>query len=377
MNTIYRYLGYIELHMSHLPAHVQTKLDLIKCSDYPGYTPDLLNLSSNIACSSSTSAVTTSATATVDAAESESAPGVSNSEIYHTTTPTETTSLSNQETRLLRSLYPHSIVLNPASNVSRRLKSHWRHEDYDHSFHEVLDGYKAEEACRRIQLWVKSVFVARNALKILKSYIEEMGLKPPSGEVTIVNSFDADGWVVKRKAYLRQALNDGSPKSYFKLFYILSASQIRTRYREQAQLQASRASFMRSIVEDALEQAMIYCIRNDNYQIAYAYRRSAVTDADQLSALSGMIMGNSRTSTDLSKDNKKSLSSRIFNPFGGKESPGSSTTHASASAAMLANEQSSGKYNNVAGNRGSTKMDSNRSLSPKPSSLMGRLMGGK
>lgn len=385
---LYRYLGYIELHMSHLPGHVQTKLDLIKCSDYPGYTPDLLTLSSSIACSSSAAASTTSTSgnAVCDLVGDDSHPdladggsaSVETSLLDQESHSSESQSLTNQESRLLRSIYPHSIVLNPTSNVTKKLKSHWRREDYDFSFHGVLDNFKAEEACRRIQIWVKSIFVARKALKILSSYIEEMGLKPPPNEaLTMVDRFDEDGWVIKRKAALHKALNDGSPKSYFKLFYILSASQIRTRFREQEQMEASRTAFVRSIVDDALEQAMIYCIRNDNYQIAYAYRRSGVVDGEQV-GVANMFSG-SRTSADFSKaHDKRSLSSRIFGFSGKDHSPGSSTATASVSAATLVSEQTgSARYNNVAGNRSSAKLDGGRSLSPKPSSLMGRLMGTK
>ena len=380
-----RYLGYIELHMSHLPVHVQTKLDLIKCSDYPGYTPDLLTLSSSIACSSSATNTSASAASELvgDDTHAEHVHGDSTSAdtslVDHSAQSNDLQSLTNQQTRLLRSIYPHSIVLNPSSNVTKKLKSHWRREDFDASFHDILDDFRSVEACRRIQVWVKSVFVARNALKILSSYIEEMGLKPPPSELlTNVDRFDEDGWVIKRKAALHKALNDGSPKSYFKLFYILSASQIRTRFREQEQLQASRAAFMRSIVDDAVEQAMIYCIRNDNYQIAYAYRRSGVVDGEQIGIMN--MLNNARTSSDLSKahHDKRSLSSRIFGFSGKDHSPGSSTNTASTSAATLVAEQhGSARYNNVAGNRGSAKLDGARSLSPKPSSLMGRLMGSK
>jgi len=371
--------------MSHLPAHVQTKLDLIKCSDYPGYTPDLLTLSSSIACSSSATHSSSDACDAVgDDSHAENSHGGSTSAdtslvMDHTAQSGDPQSLTNQQTRLLRSIYPHSIVLNPSSNVTKKLKSHWRREDFDASFHDILDDFRSVEACKRIQVWVKSVFVARNALKILSSYIEEMGLKPPPSELlTTVDRFDEDGWVIKRKAALHKALHDGSPKSYFKLFYILSASQIRTRFREQEQLQASRAAFMRSIVDDAVEQAMIYCIRNDNYQIAYAYRRSGVVDGEQLGIMN-MLNTNSRTSADLSKaHDKRSLSSRIFGFSGKDHSPGSSTNTVSTSAATLVAEQhGSARYNNVAGNRGSAKLDGARSLSPKPSSLMGRLMGSK
>lgn len=328
---------------------MQTKLDLIKCSDYPAYASELLCLTGGgggpCTASSSISAATGSG---ADALQL----------------------LSMQETRLMRSIYPHSVVLNPTSNVRPPLNTYWRREDYDASFHDTLDSYKAVEACKRIQVWIKAVLVARRALKILEGYIEEKGLAPPPN-VVLTDKVEEDGWVKKRKAHLRRSLVDCGPKRYFRTFYILSSSQIRTVLREKEHLQHTRVSFMRSIIDDALEQAMIYCIRNDNYRVAYAYRRSAVADFNEY-----------RASADLSKvldHNKKSLSSRIFGGFNTSSSakdssPVNSTNTASMSAAALAATvmpEPGGSPNN----RGSARLDAHRSNSPKPT-LIGRWLGG-
>lgn len=350
-----RYWGYIELHQRHLPVHVQTKLDLIKCSDYPAYSSDLLYLTSGAAAAAAPSA------STADHGGHTHGQG-------HTCTPVVPL-MSLQETRLMRAIYPHSVVLNPTSNVPQPLSTLWRREDYDSTFHDAVDSYKAVEACKRIQVWIKAVLVARRALKILEGYIEEKGLSPPP-HAAITDKVEQDGWVSKRKAHLRRSLVDNGPKRYFRTFYVLSSSQIRTSLREKEQLQQTRTAFARSIIDDALEQAMIYCIRNDNYRVAYAYRRSAVADYNEY-----------RASADLSKssDSKKSLTSRIFGGFTGASSakdssPASSTTTASMSAAALAAAAASDQGSGSPNNRSSGRFDGSRSHSPKPT-LMGRLLG--
>jgi hypothetical protein len=274
----------------------------------------------------------------------------------------------------MRSIYHHSSVLNPTSNVTRKLSSLWRKDDYDPSFYDTLDVYRAEEAGTRLSVWARSVLVARRALKILEAYIDEQGLTPPSSAVSEA-SVDADGWAVKRRAHLRKSLYSAKPRSYFRVFYILAASQARSAQRDREQLQQARATFVRGIIDEALEQAMIYCIRNDNYLIAYAYRRSAVADSSDASPLAFL-----RGSTDMTRapGDKKSLTSRILAGITGTSgkgdgSPGHSTSSASASAAALA-----GEVGGLSPQRHSGKFEpQGRSVSPTPKpSLMGRLLGG-
>jgi hypothetical protein len=340
--------------MDHLPRYVQNKLELIRASSYPTHSaacPDAPSLSSCLATSGSVTA------------EQAGAPA--------------STGLSSAEIRLQRAIYHHSAVLNPASNRGRRLQSCWRREEYDASFFDTLDVYRAAEATVRLQTWSRAVLVARKALKILESYIEEKGLQPPP-TTDQAGAVDVDGWVVKRKAHLRKSLYSARPKSYFRVFYILAASQVRTARRDREQQQEVCADFMRHIIDDALEQAMVYCIRNDNYQLAYANRRSAIVDITELGFNPA---GSSRGSSDFSKSSadKKSFSSRIFSGLvggsssKGDASPGNSTNTASASAAALAGEGNGG----TSPLRQSGRFDpqqQGRSYSPKPT-LMGRLLG--
>jgi hypothetical protein len=351
---MFRYLGFVDLHMDHLPRHLQSKLEVLRSTEYPGFTPVLTDLAAASARQNNDSRGTT---LTLSPPTSPS----------HVPTPFA----GHAESRLLRAVYPHSAVLNPSSNIHRKLGSYWRKEDYDPSFYDTLDAFKMEEAVSRLQVWARSVLVARRALKILESYIEDQGLKPPAN-ATDADKLDADGWAVKRKDHLRRSLYASTrPRSYFRVFYILSASRIRTALRDQRQLQSARAAFVRSIIDDALEQAMIYCIRNDNYQLAYAYRRSAVADAGETSPFAN----HRGSSGDYSKggDGKKSLSSRIFAGFGGSSSkgdmsPATSTSTASASAAAVGATAS--------GEPSPGRPLSTRSHSPVPKSLMGRLLGG-
>lgn len=169
-------------------------------------------------------------------------------------------------------------------------------------------------------------------------------------------------------------------KPHFHPFYILFSSQIKSNYRERDLLRQTRAVFMRSIVDECIEDALGYCLRNDNYHTAYAGRRSAISDSSpslsHIMDLNTLVSGArisadyGRPSADAHASSLKTLSSRFFG-FSGAGSPAIiSSVPTSTSIGVAASDL----QQNMDGN-GNKPSNNRNSTSKSSTTFVGRFLG--
>ena len=415
----------MDRHLHSLPPHLQTQLEGIRATDYPRYAHthcvDLANTSSsgssstgsnsNILAIDNTSTAVDTTTAdhsnalAIDTTEEMTTTTSNNNNNTTTYTTTATTTSSNImtnciEKNLIHSLYPYSSVLNPSSNITHKLSYYTQKNIYD-AYYTDTTLYTIEyqyQAIIKIQIWLKANYIAKQYKKIFMNYIQEKEIIPSDLILStqrkeyllnILNSNTANGTTTSSNS-------DSSSRTniFYKLLYILTSSLLYTKIRIKSHLIKNNKEFMQNIVEDCVEQALLYCIRNDNYELLYTQQRSAtIVDTTDMNSIYNTTTTNNnignRNSMELlnprSTDGKKTLSSRLFSGFSGNspknDSPNNSTSSMSYSANLINTTASTSisPISPIKNNNNSSKYDgsdsNNTNKSPVKSSLMGRLLG--
>ncbi|KAJ1432810.1 Myotubularin-like phosphatase domain-containing protein [Ochromonadaceae sp. CCMP2298] len=284
-----RCLGYLDLHLHSMPAKLQQQLEIIKSADYANYCPH---------------------------SSMWTRPRISSHLIP-----------ANRESRLIRSVFPSVNAFTIGSQ-------------FDAAHTPTMERERA--AATRVQIWARTVQLTARALGVWVGLAEGCSGTVGAGAVPADGDESRGGKAGVGAAPAAEGLDSssvtrvsasevGCPGALKCTLSILAAAHLKSQIRAKLQLHLAHSLFVASVVSEVVEEALLYALRTDHYNVAYAHRRSVVPDSTthsrgpligKLEAFAGAGLGGGaftipHTSTEgHSPVAKKTLSSRIFGGFG-------------------------------------------------------------